>query len=167
MTFLSNTTILRRSPARSLVGAVLLAGALAGCSGGGVDRDASGAVTSSGSVSAFELRVGDCSNPDLGETVRDLGVVPCADSHTHEVFHLAEHPDVPYPGSAALEVFAEQQCVGAFGDYVGVELTESSLYFTYLYPSVGTWNDDEDREVVCFVVSREEPLTGSVRGSGR
>lgn len=147
--------------------AMAVIAALAACSSDAADRDASGTVVSAGEASVFELRVGDCSTPDLDDTVRTLDLVPCDEPHTHEIFHLEEHPDVPYPGSAALEAFAEQQCVAAFADYVGVELTESSLYFTYFYPSVGTWNDDEDRQVICFAVGREELLTASVAGTRR
>ena len=137
------------------------------CSGGGLKRDADGAVIRSGSESAFKIKVGDCTNAELKEQTTSVNLVPCSDPHTHEAYFAVEHEDGAYPGSTALETFAEQQCVGAFPSYVGVELSESRYYFTYLYPSVSTWNDKQDRQVVCFVVSRDAPVTGSVKGSAQ
>ena len=139
----------------------------ASCSGGGLKRDADGVVTRSGSESAFKIQVGDCTNAELKEQTTSVKLVPCTEPHTHEAYFAVEHEDGPYPGSTALETYAEQQCVGAFPAYVGVEVAESSLYFTYLYPSVSTWNDKQDRQVVCFVVSRDAPLTGSVKGTAQ
>lgn len=134
------------------------------CGGGSLKRDADGAVTSKGKVSAYEVRVGDCSAAELKEETVDIELLPCSEPHTHEAYFVVEHPDGPYPGSTAIETFAEQQCVGSFSDYVGIELSESRFFFTYLYPSVSTWNDDKDRQIVCFVVSRDEPIVGSVKG---
>lgn len=134
------------------------------CGGGGLQRDESGAIVSGGSISAFDVEVGDCSNAELKEETTTIALVPCTEPHTHEAYFTAEHPDGPYPGATALEVFAEQQCVGAFADYVGIEVAESRFYFTYLFPSVSTWNDKQDRQVVCFVVSRDELVTGSLKG---
>jgi hypothetical protein len=139
---------------------------LASCGGGGLERDDSGAVVRGGSVSAFEVQVGDCTNAELKEETVSVSLVPCTEPHSHEAYFAVEYPDGPYPGSTAVETFAEQQCVGAFAEYVGVEVAQSRLYFTYLYPSVSTWNDKKDRQIVCFAVSRDELVTGTVKGAG-
>jgi len=144
--------------------AIIATALLVACGGESLKRDADGAVVSKGKVSAYDVQVGDCSAAELKEETVDIELVPCTEPHTHEAYFLVEHPDGPYPGSTAIETFAEQQCVGAFADFVGIELSESRFYFTYLYPSVSTWNDDQDRQVVCFVVSRDEPISGSVEG---
>ncbi len=150
----------------ALAGVTLL---LAACGGGGaLQRDESKRVIKGGTASVFELEIGDCLFNELGkiaDEVLEIPLVPCTEEHTHEVFFKAEHPEGPYPGSAAIEEFAERQCVGAYYDYVGVELSESIYYYTYLFPSVSTWNDEKDRQVVCFVVSREQLLTASVQGT--
>ncbi len=142
---------------------------LAACGGGGgLERDASKRVIRAGPASVFELEIGDCLYNELGqigEAVLEIPLVPCEVDHTHEVFFKVDHPEGPYPGSAAIELFAELQCVGAYYDYVGVELSESVYYFTYIFPSVSTWNDDKDREIVCFVVARDAFLTASVKGT--
>ena len=150
----------------SVLGAAALV--VSSCGGESLQRDDSGAVVSGGTASVFELRVGDCLLSEEGaivEEVLELPLVPCSEPHTHEVYAFAEHPEGPYPGAAAIEVFAEQQCVGEYADYIGVELSESLYYFTYIFPSVSTWNDESDREIVCFVVSRETLLTASVKGT--
>ncbi len=50
---------------------------------------------------------------------------------------------------------------------MGIAYEESSLRFSYLFPSFPSWQDGEDRSVVCFVVSTDAPLTASVRGIAR
>ena len=139
---------------------------LSACGGGGLSRDEAGLVTKGGSEDAFDIQVGDCSNAELKEETTTVALVPCVEPHSHEAYFITEHPDGPYPGATALEIFAEQKCVGAFAEYVGKEVAESRFYFTYLYPSVSTWNDKKDREVVCFVVARDELVTGSVKDAG-
>jgi len=151
---------------KRLISLVIAAITLTACGGGGLKRDASGAVTRGGSVSAFEVQVGDCTSAELKEETVSVTLVPCTEPHSHEAYFTVEYPDGPYPGATAVEFFAEQQCVGAFADYVGVEVAQSRLYFTYLYPSVSTWNDKKDRQVVCFAVSRDELVTGTVKGAG-
>ena len=138
---------------------------LVSCSGDKLTRDESGAVIKRGTASIFELKVGDCTKEELKEEATKIALVPCTEPHTHEAYFSVDYVGDAYPGSATLEVFAEQKCVGAFADYVGVELAQSNFYFTYLYPSVTTWQSKDDRQVMCFVVSRDEVLVASVKGT--
>jgi hypothetical protein len=138
---------------------------LTSCSGDKLTRDDSGNVVKRGTENIFEVKVGDCTKEELKEEATEIALVPCTEPHTHEAYFAVDYVGDAYPGSAALEVFAEQQCVGAFADYVGVELSQSNFYFTFLYPSVTTWQSKNDRQVVCFVVSRDEVLVASVKGT--
>jgi hypothetical protein len=138
---------------------------LVSCSGDKLTRDDSGNVVKRGTENIFEVKVGDCTKEELKEEATEIALVPCTEPHTHEAYFAVDYVGDAYPGSAALEVFAEQQCVGAFAGYVGVELAQSNLYFTYIYPSVTTWQSKNDRQVVCFVVSRNELLVTSVKGT--
>jgi len=135
------------------------------CSGDKLTRDDSGNVIKRGNSSIFELKVGDCTKEELKAEATNIDLVPCTEPHTHEAYFSVDYVGDAYPGSATLEVFAEQKCVGAFADYVGVELAQSDYFFTYLYPSVTTWQSKNDRQVVCFVVSRSEMLMASVKGT--
>jgi hypothetical protein len=135
------------------------------CSGDKLTRDDAGNVIERGNSSIFELKVGDCTKEELKAEATNIDLVPCTEPHTHEAYFSVDYVGDAYPGSATLEVFAEQKCVGAFADYVGVELAQSNYFFTYLYPSVTTWQSKNDRQVVCFVVSRNEMLMASVKGT--
>ena len=138
---------------------------ISSCSGASLKRDETGNVVKRGNASIFELSVGDCTKQELEAEATNSDLVPCTEPHTHEAYFSVDYVGDAYPGSATLEVFAEQKCVGAFADYVGVELAQSNFYFTYLYPSVTTWQSKNDRQVMCFVVSRDELLVASVKGT--
>lgn len=160
-------------PAARLAAVVctLALGALACSDDPTVERDDAGAIVAAGDASVFELSPGDCVVPpaelDTAD-VEQLRAVPCTESHTHEVYATAEYTaaDV-YPGESELQAFADGACLDAFEDYVGIAYEESSLRFSYLFPSFPSWQDGEDRSVVCFVVSTDAPLTASVRGIAR
>ena len=138
---------------------------ISSCSGDSLKRDETGNVVKRGNASIFELSVGDCTKQELKAEATNIDLVPCTEPHTHEAYFSVDYVGDAYPGSATLEVFAEQKCVGAFADYVGVELAQSNFYFTFLYPSVTTWQSKNDRQVMCFVVSRDELLVASVKGT--
>ena len=124
--------------------------------GGGAQRNSSGVV----------VKVGDCSNSNLSQTVDKLDLVPCDEPHSLEAYSIVTSTATTYPGADALQVFAEQSCIDEFFGYVGVELPQSILYYTYVYPSVTSWNSKSDRSVICFIYKATEPLlTKSVKGS--
>ena len=124
-------------------------------------------------TSVADLGVGDCFNSDAGldeVEVLDVAVVPCSDGHTYEVFALALHDadaGAAYPPEDDLTQFAEDECLGEFEGYVGIELSESDFDVHYLYPTPGSWRDG-DREVVCVLVDlQDDDLNDSARDSGR
>ena len=124
--------------------------------GGGAQRNSSGVV----------VKVGDCSNSDLSQFVDEVDLVPCDKPHALEAYSIITSTATTYPGADALQVFADQSCIDKFFDYVGVELSQSILYYTYVYPSVTSWNNKSDRSVICFIYKATEPLlTKSVKGS--
>jgi len=134
--------------------------------GGGAQRNSSGVVVKSGSNSVFSVKIGDCTNSDLSGTAEKLNLVPCDKPHALEAYSIVASTATTYPGADALQIFAEQSCIDNFFGYVGVELSQSILYYTYVYPSVTSWNDKSDRSVVCFIYKATEPLLmSSVKGS--
>lgn len=146
---------------------VCVAGA---CSGGGAERDESGRIVSGGEVDVFELQEGDCIVfEDIESSVEALAAVPCDEPHEGEVFALVDIDDIEvYPGERELSNRAEVECVSRFADYVGVDLVDSTLFYTYLTPSIRGWQDEDepDRTVVCFVLSAGGPIEVSARDSG-
>jgi len=139
----------------------------------------------------FELHPGEClvppkPNPNL--SVAEVTVVRCSQPHTEEVYCVVPYsttlpekapscpaepsrssglPSQDYPGTQALETFANAICLDEFSPYVGRNYKTSSLYYTYLYPSPRSWDAPErrDRMVTCIIVSPSTDLTRSVRGS--
>ncbi|HTW17558.1 MAG TPA: septum formation family protein [Nocardioides sp.] len=149
------------------VGRTVLAGvlllALGACSG---DDEKEGSV--------FSIEPGQCflAPEEVEAQISDLEQVDCQDEHDHEAYAVirykapgAEEASDEFPGDEALTKFADGSCAADFGDYVGVDYLDSSLFFTYLLPSPRSWQED-DRSVVCLVTSAGgEPLTGSAKGT--
>ncbi|MEC7144216.1 MAG: septum formation family protein, partial [Actinomycetota bacterium] len=101
----------------------------AACSGGdGPMREAGQpGVVRSGSLSVFELMVGDCladpSEAAIPSEVDALDAVPCSQPHRLEVFAVVavETGDDLYPGESALTAQADAGCLGEFPGYTSVE----------------------------------------------
>lgn len=149
---------------RRVVAAVLLVAAITACSKDDAKR-VGGTITEAGPISVFDLRPGDCLYPDdstVGE-VEKVQAVPCDEPHTQEVFAVPEFPDERgvYPGEAALQQFADAACLEAFEAYTGTDYLDSDYFFTYLHPSVDSWNDD-DRQIICVITDEGAEMTGSV-----
>jgi hypothetical protein len=141
---------------------------LAACSDDGAKRGEDGRITSAGDLSVFDLVPGDCIvfDDSLEQAMETLPVVPCDEPHEGEVYALVELDDLDaYPGERELSDRAEMECLSRFAGYVGVELADSTLFTTYMIPSIRGWQDDDDRTVVCLTVSAGGPLTRSVAGS--
>lgn len=134
--------------------ALVTAVALSGCSEGNV----------------FELAVGDCFDDTAelgGGEVSDVPVVPCDEPHDNEVFHTFEVPDGEFPGEEALVALAEETCVPAFEEWVGIEYASSSLDMFPITPTESSWSTG-DREVVCALYDLEqEQLEGSMQDAAR
>ena len=151
-------------------GYALAAFVLAAC--GGAERDDSGEIVEGGDIDVFSFEVGDCFDdpPGTSTGVAEVPAVPCSESHDNEVFALGDHPaddDAPYPGDAAMQSFAEEFCLGEFEGYVGISYDESRFAAAPFFPSQDTWEQQDDREFVCFLYDLEsQKLTGSMKDSG-
>lgn len=144
------------------VGVAVLALALGACGG---SRPAPGV-----NLSVFHLKVGECLVPpkNVQAELSSVKVVSCRSPHTQEVFATVQDNtgSDQYPGDQALRTFADGQCLQRFRAYVGVDYRQSSLYYTYLVPSVRSWAAS-DRTVVCVITTTGQQLTSSVKGSRR
>ncbi len=147
------TTTLRRAAT-----AVLAAGALT-------------LLSACGGTNVLSLEVGQCISDAAQEgQVSSVPVVDCAEPHVGEIYALPQLPEGEFPGDQAVSDQGEQLCTGQpFQDYVGVPYLQSEIYYTTLLPSAETWNDDDDREIVCILANQDgSPLSpGSLRGAGR
>lgn len=148
------------SPMLVSVATVLTAFVLSGCSllGGGEDG-------------VFAIKPGECflAPAETTAQIDDLENTDCEKPHDMEAYAAIPYTGAgaeegTFPGDDALKNFADGSCARAFTDYVGVSYLDSSLFFTYLLPSARSWQD-EDREVLCFVIDSGTPMTGSVKGT--
>jgi len=119
-------------------------------------------------VSVFHLQVGECVIPPTQVTaeIATVNVVACHVPHTQQVFALVSD-DVPggnYPGASALKTFADGACLQHFQGFVGVDYRDSSLFYTYMLPSVRSWASG-DRTVTCLITTTGQQLTTSVQRS--
>jgi hypothetical protein len=137
------------------------------------DRDEeTGAIVEEGDLSVFSVRVRDCfDRPDEGDTgVAELAARPCEELHDGEAFAVFDAPgddDAPFPGVASLEAIVAEECIGSrFEQYVDSSYAESKYFATAITPTEDTWEDRDDREIICVLFDPTGPITGSVRGSG-
>ena len=146
----------------------------AGCATA-IARDDAGAIVERGALSVFSMRVGDCfDDPDslvAGELLElgEVPGVPCDEPHDSEVFAVFELPDdedSPYPGGNAIYSIGLEQCLSHFQGYVGIAYEDSRLELDPFTPTAESWNENDDRELVCFLYDLAlAPLTGSMRTS--
>jgi len=151
----------------TLLGALLAAAlAVTGCGG-----SSSGASK----VSVFDVAPGECFNPpsQVKAELSKLGKVPCDRPHTEEAYASVPYAAKAgadadaYPGDAQLKTFADGACAQRYTGYVGKDYLDSSYFFTYLLPSARGWEQQKDRNVLCFVTTTGELLTSSVKGTKR
>ncbi|HEY2042203.1 MAG TPA: septum formation family protein [Jatrophihabitans sp.] len=125
------------------------------------------------SVSVFSVKPGECFGaPGSVKTeLSSLTRTPCTSAHAQEAYALVTYhaadgsTPTTYPGADALTNFAQGSCAQRFGDYVGVQYLDSSLFFTYLLPSARSWENQSDHDTICFVTTAGGTLTASVKGS--
>jgi len=137
------------------------------------ERDEGGDIVEGGQVSVFDLSEGDCWNnvPDAGEETETVDAVPCTEAHESEVFAVFDVDlGEEWPGLDAVTAEAETQCVQRFEGFVGLTYDQSALNLFYFNPIEESWNELNDREVVCVVLDPTAPdgrTTGSLQGAAR
>ena len=124
------------------------------------------------SINVFDLEAGDCFDVPESGNITDVDGIDCDEPHDNEVFatfDVAGGPNAPFPGSAAISAQAQARCTGAlFTDYVGVPFQQSVFNATSINPTQQTWEELDDREVICVATSADgQPLTSSVRDANR
>ena len=136
-------------------------------------RGDGGELTTAGTVTVDDLRVGDCFNSGDELEIADVDGVPCDEPHSFEVFAVQDHEANSYPTDAELTEVFGSICVPAFESYVGSPYTSSEIYATMITPTEDGWNAG-DREIICYLyeptddtLEDEVQLTESLRGAGR
>lgn len=132
-------------------------------------RDETGAILQTGDLTVAELRVGDCFDlkDPTAELIGQVEAKPCAQPHQYEVFFRGDLPDGEYPGAEGIDQYLNDNCVPAFGAYVGLAYEPSRLDIFYFTPPAELWRSS-DQSVQCAVYDPNlDQLTGSLRGAAR
>lgn len=135
------------------------------------DRDATGTIVSEGNIDAFSMQLGDCFDDadDAAEVDEVFGVagVPCDQPHDNEVYAIFDTVLTEFPGSEVMGETATDACIERFEAFVGLDYPSSQLDVFPMYPTVESWNQRDDREIVCALYDLSlEKLTGTMRNSG-
>jgi len=142
------------------------------------ERDDGGDVVEGGDVGVFRLRVGDCVQLPGGidggeaEEVAALEAISCTEEHTGEVVLVENQffgdPD-EFPGEEEAFRLADPRCIAALDAYTGTDFETSPFGYYALTPTQSTWDQVDDRELVCIGLTLDDDLvtTKSTTGSMR
>lgn len=158
--------------ASALAVATLVAATAAGCSTFGdlfaedaVRDDDTNEVVEGGSVDIFSIAPGDCIADNLEDTeYSTVSVVPCSEPHDGEVYFTYTFAESEYPGDDVIQSTGDEQCYDAFEDFIGIPWDESAYYYGYFYPNQTTWDENDDREIDCYVYDETGQVTGTLEG---
>lgn len=127
-------------------------------------------LTACSSTPANDFEAGECTNDDLTGTVSEIETVDCDEVHTAEAFAQFDLEGDDFPGVDETQTQANEGCFGdRFTDYVGVPYVESIYDGFGIAPSEDSWNDADDRTVICVINSTTDgsELQGSAEGTDR
>ena len=112
---------------------------------------------------AAQADPGDCIEELESGSVEELEKVDCDESHVAEVFAVLDLDDGDFPGTDEVTSLAAEACLDEFEDYVGVAYNDSEYEIFPIAPSEESWNDAEDREVICLAGNPDQSeLEGSI-----
>jgi hypothetical protein len=159
--------ITRTSAACLAAGALTLT--LTACGPQAAERDAeTGEITEASEADVFSIAVGDCINSaELGTEVETVPTVPCDEPHDTEIYGSTFLPDGEYPGDDAIVELANEYCLPEFASFIGLDYDSSEIYYQPLTPSQMSWDEADDREVLCLAVDEAGGLTGTLEGANR
>jgi hypothetical protein len=128
------------------------------------------ALSACGETTVFSLSVGECFQDDAAGAaeVTDVETVDCDEPHDNEVFHTFELGGDEYPSDDEIIAAIEEECLDpTFADYFGEPYETSEIEIFPITPTAESWEEVDDREVVCAGYIEGERVEGSLQGSGR
>ena len=120
-------------------------------------------------VSILDLNLGACILDAAIPASSDEAMVTkveCSEPHDSELFAKLSLNEARYPGAGNLIAQGEERCQILFGDFIGVKFSESSLEFSFYYPTPSSWVDG-DRSIYCMASDPGLRTTGSLLGANR
>jgi hypothetical protein len=172
---MSTTTHRRLTPVSAAASLMIGLFALTGCSvldtvmpkDEAVRDDKTSEVTEAGQADVFTIAVGDCFNDVDAEEISEVPVVPCDQPHDYEAYSAFDLAGDEFPGDEAVTQQAGDGCTPPFAEFNGVGYDDSTLYLGYLLPTEDSWNEQADREVLCYIYEENVQTTGTLKGAAR
>lgn len=127
-------------------------------------------LTACSSTPANDFEAGECTNDSLTGSISEIETVDCDEVHTAEAYAQFDLEGDDFPGADEVQTLAFEGCVGdRFEDYVGISYEESIFDIGVIPPSEQSWNDGDDRTVICVINATTDgsELEGSAEGANR
>lgn len=106
-----------------------------------------------GTVTADDLRLGDCPSAIPDGQVRTVKLGSCSQPHMAEVYAVFDVPGGPYPGDAELSRVGEAGCLDRLTTFVSAA-REPAFDAFYLVPLKSSW-DRGERDVQCILTTED------------
>lgn len=149
-----------------LVSVVALVFFAAACGSDQTTRAADGEIVEGGDLGVFAVKEGDCVNVPDGEELSEFEGVACTEPHDAQVSALFDLTEAAFPGQASATELGNEGCMERFEPFMGVAYEDSAYYFYPVTPTQQSWDQVDDREVICLIVSGDNSkLTTDLRGS--
>lgn len=105
-----------------------------------------------GSVPTAE--VGECTNVadlegDENGELTEIPTVDCSEEHDAQFYGTFTIEGDDFPGQTEINTQADDGCLERFEDFVGIPFEESALMYGHLAPNEQSWDQSNDREVLC------------------
>jgi hypothetical protein len=149
-----------------VIGCVALALVLGGCASGLPQASEDAAE---GSVTLFDLKLGDCLNDadiPLRSDMTDVPRVSCEQPHDSELFAILGVEGSAFPGERELVSQGQDRCARAFGDFIGIPFANSALDFRFYYPTASSWAQG-DKTIYCLAFDPGLQVSGTLLGAKR
>lgn len=117
-------------------------------------------------IGSYGVYVGMCLDMPESDVFYSLPEIPCTEPHDLEIFAIDWLPNsstASYPGDDAVYSDAFDLCIESFESYVGVPYEESELFLDAFTPTWGSWEQQQDREVICVLFHVDETATSIVK----
>lgn len=119
-------------------------------------------------ASIFDIAEGDCLGDYSTDTdVQEVDIIPCDQDHAQEVLLITEITGDELPSEDEVQEQVRAECVPAFEEFVGISFDESALDINFLSPSQESWDEQDDRDIVCTIYDPSGSVSGSFEGTER
>lgn len=140
-------------------------------------RDSAGDVVDGGDLGVFALQLGDCvdaSNfldtvgPGDSTVIDGFAAIPCDEPHTAEVVLVDDEyfADLEeYTSEESMSESSTPVCIAALDEYTGTEYESSQFDFVSLVPTSESWDQLDDRGLVCMGITLNEDANAPLETS--